>query len=175
MSEASWTRVTRSAAATKRIAATLARALRAPQTVTLQGELGAGKTTFAQGFIAALGVDEREVKSPTYALAVSHRTPGASVHHIDLYRVDDEASLVALGLDDLIADEEAIALVEWPERAPDLLANAVRVFISHRGARSRTIVIEGTREILAAIDAEAPAARPARATAASTKRARVDR
>jgi len=176
----SLTVVTRSAAATKRLAASLARALRAPRTVALQGELGAGKTTFAQGFITALDVDARDVKSPTYALAVTHRAHRTTVHHLDLYRLDDEDALVALGLAELLVDEEAIALVEWPDRAPRLLNDAVRVTLTHAGARARTVVIEARRDELAAIEDTLDRSRalrtaPRSPSTSTTKRARVDR
>lgn len=112
---------TTSAAATKRLAATLASVLEPPVVVALEGPLGAGKTTFVQGLVGSLpGGDALRVQSPTFALARTYPTTPA-VHHLDLYRLDDEDAARDLGLLDMAADEAAITCVEWPERAPTLL------------------------------------------------------
>lgn len=90
----------------------------------LEGELGAGKTTFARGFLRALGVTDR-VRSPTYTLVDVYPTPGPTLLHVDLYRLRDPAELDALGLRDW-ARPGHIWLIEWPEKgagrlpAPDL-------------------------------------------------------
>ena len=113
---------TRSAAATKRVAAALAGAL-APCPVLLQGPLGAGKTTFTQGFVHALtGGAGLRVQSPTFAFARTYPTAPA-VHHLDLYRIEDEESAEALGLDEMMRDGQAFSLVEWADRCPALCAS----------------------------------------------------
>lgn len=85
--------------------------------VLLSGDLGAGKSTFARALIRArLGDDDAEVPSPTFALIQPYDTPGLSVVHADLYRLDDEAMTTELGLDEAIA--KGAVIVEWPERAP---------------------------------------------------------
>lgn len=87
-----------------------------PKIVLLSGDLGAGKTTLvkgiAEGFSAA---SEADVTSPTFTLVHEYRGPGASVYHIDLYRVDTPRQLETLGLDDLIS-ERSILLIEWGEK-----------------------------------------------------------
>jgi tRNA threonylcarbamoyl adenosine modification protein YjeE len=108
---------TSSAAATRAFARDLAARLVPPLVVRLHGPLGAGKTSFVQGFVQGLrGGDDVVVQSPTYALMRSyHTTP--PVHHLDLYRLheaggDPHDSLEALGILDAIDD--GFTLVEWP-------------------------------------------------------------
>lgn len=99
---------------TEALAAELAKGLKAPLVVFLEGELGAGKTTFVRGFVRALpGGESVAVQSPTFALARSYPTT-PPVHHLDLYRLPDRDSLEELGLLELLLDERALCLVEWP-------------------------------------------------------------
>jgi tRNA threonylcarbamoyladenosine biosynthesis protein TsaE len=99
----------------RRIAGRLPR----PAVVLLIGELGSGKTTLAKGIIQGLGAaDPEEVSSPTYTL-IHEFGNGARVYHIDLYRIDTAAEVLALGLDDLL-NSNAVLLVEWGERFPQL-------------------------------------------------------
>lgn len=99
-------------------------ALRAPAVIALAGELGAGKTTFAQALCEGLGVAE-PVTSPTYALVHEYATARGTVHHLDLYRLRDPSQLAQLGWDELIA-AGGIVLVEWPDRAGDRLPSDAR-------------------------------------------------
>ena len=91
----------------------------------LTGELGAGKTTFARGFLAALGVTGA-VRSPTYTLLELHELPSQTLLHVDLYRLRDPSELDSLGLRDW-ARPGCLWLIEWPDRAasrlppPDLI------------------------------------------------------
>ena len=89
-------------------------------TILLQGELGAGKSTFARALLRALG-HSGTVPSPTYTLIEPYRLARGDVYHIDLYRIADEEELYFLGFDEL---EAGLRLIEWPERAPSLLASA---------------------------------------------------
>ena len=91
----------------------------APRCITLEGELGAGKTTLVQAIAAGLGVSE-PVTSPTYALVQSYSSPKGTLHHLDLYRLRDASQLAQLGWYDLLTDA-AIVCVEWPDRAADEL------------------------------------------------------
>ncbi len=88
----------------------------------LQGELGAGKTTFARGFLRALGVTE-EVRSPTYTLLELYPAGAITVVHVDLYRVRDAAELDTLGLREW-ARGGHLWLIEWPERGASRLPSA---------------------------------------------------
>jgi tRNA threonylcarbamoyladenosine biosynthesis protein TsaE len=108
---------TSSAAQTRAFAADVAAKLRAPLVLRLEGPLGAGKTTFVQGFVAGLGGGAGlVVQSPTYALMRRYETTPPT-NHLDLYRLheaggDPRDSLEALGILDAIDD--GFTLVEWP-------------------------------------------------------------
>ena len=94
----------------------LAKLLEPPKLVVLTGDLGAGKTTLvkgiARGFQAA---QEEDVTSPTFTLIHEYRGPGATVYHIDLYRIDTQRELETLALDDLMTDS-SVLLIEWGEK-----------------------------------------------------------
>ncbi len=115
------------------LGAALARALPPGALVIhLQGDLGAGKTTLARGLLQALGVTGH-VRSPTYTLVEPYELPGRTLAHLDLYRLADPEELEWLGLRDLMA-EEAVLLIEWPERGQGFLPPAdLRVAIEHAG------------------------------------------
>jgi tRNA threonylcarbamoyladenosine biosynthesis protein TsaE len=94
--------------------------------VTLSGELGAGKTTFAQAVAKALGVEEH-VTSPTFVLEKIYELESAPFRrlvHIDAYRLEGGAALKALGFAELSADPDNLILLEWPERVADGLPSA---------------------------------------------------
>lgn len=103
--------------ATGRLAQALARTAPTPAVVHLHGDLGAGKSTLARGWLRALGVTGA-IRSPTYTLVERYSLPTGPLQtgealHLDLYRIGDGAELEFLGLDDADA---ALWLVEWPER-----------------------------------------------------------
>jgi N-acetylmuramate 1-kinase len=106
--------------ATRRLAAEIAAMLKAGDLVTLSGDLGAGKTTFARALIRHLADDPAlDVPSPTFTLVQTYVLARATVVHADLYRIGDPGELAELGIDDLA--ESAIVLLEWPDRAADAL------------------------------------------------------
>jgi tRNA threonylcarbamoyl adenosine modification protein YjeE len=98
-----------------RLAELCAFAVRPGDLITLTGDLGAGKTTFARAFVLALSApDVIEVPSPTFTLVQTYQTARITVAHFDLYRLNDPAELTELGLDDAVT--RGAALVEWPDR-----------------------------------------------------------
>ena len=112
--------------------------------VCLEGDLGAGKTTFTQGLAAALGVAGR-VTSPTFCLVQEHRRVGKwesgrvalLLVHMDLYRLRGEDDVLAIGWEDYLA-EGAILVVEWPERAGSLIPpTAKHVVFTHLDGHER--------------------------------------
>jgi tRNA threonylcarbamoyladenosine biosynthesis protein TsaE len=103
------------AAATDAAGRAIAPVLRAGDVIALSGDLGAGKTSFARGLLAGLGLAE-EAPSPSFALVIPYAPPEVTlpVWHVDLYRLDDPEEVEQLGLDDALTDSALI--IEWPER-----------------------------------------------------------
>ena len=99
----------------KRFAATL----RSGDVVCLEGDLGAGKTTFTQGLCAALGA-RKAVTSPTFCIVSEHPSERFLVVHMDLYRLHDEDDVLQIGWEDYLA-RGAVLVVEWPDRAGSLI------------------------------------------------------
>lgn len=109
----------------------------------LSGPLGAGKTLFVKGISAALGIPEEDVTSPSFTL-VNPYTGRLRLFHIDLYRLDEGASAAhAVDLDELLTDEEAVIVIEWPERmgAYPLPSDAWQINIAGDGDAPRRISI----------------------------------
>ena len=99
-------------AATLAAGARLATAARAGDVITLSGALGAGKTTLARGFIAALG-HQGAVPSPSFTIVQPYEDLDPPVWHVDLYRLEDPSEIEELGLD---GAADGVLLIEWPER-----------------------------------------------------------
>ena len=98
----------------QQVAAKFSADLTAGQTVYLQGDLGAGKTTFTQALLAVSGVKEH-VKSPTYTLYETYQSNDKQFIHMDLYRLTVPEELYFLGIEELINGSN-ILLVEWPQK-----------------------------------------------------------
>jgi tRNA threonylcarbamoyladenosine biosynthesis protein TsaE len=98
-----------------RFGETLGRELRAPAVIGLSGDLGTGKTTLVQAICRGLGA-RALATSPTYALVHHYEAAGVPVYHVDCYRLRAPDEARDLGFEDMLR-EQAIVLVEWPERA----------------------------------------------------------
>ena len=104
---------------TRRVAVRLGRALRGGEVIALDGPLGAGKTTFTKGLAEGLGIDPREVTSPTFLLL--HEISGRlHLCHLDAYRVGDAEELHELGGRDLFR-RDSVVVIEWAERVAAFL------------------------------------------------------
>jgi len=91
----------------------------------LTGFLGAGKTTLVKGIVSSLGAAEPdEVASPTFTLVHEYNGRGLAVYHLDMYRLENESQLEALGISEMLERNDALVLVEWGERFPFLVARA---------------------------------------------------
>ena len=88
--------------------------------IFLEGNLGAGKTTFTKGVMRGLGYKEL-VKSPTYNLVEIHETENLKVFHFDLYRINDPHELTEIGIEEYLEEVNSISIFEWPENAQALL------------------------------------------------------
>jgi tRNA threonylcarbamoyladenosine biosynthesis protein TsaE len=135
--------VTRHPAATRALAAALAAAARPGDLISLIGELGAGKTQFAKGFGAGLGITDTIV-SPSFVLMAEYRGR-LPLFHVDLYRLADAAEALAGGLiDDRQA--EGVTLIEWAERFADAMpVDRLEVLIEGTGDDPRRIVLRAIR------------------------------
>jgi tRNA threonylcarbamoyl adenosine modification protein YjeE len=153
-------------AATRQLAAALAAVLPRPCLVTLEGDLGAGKTTFVKGVAAAVGIDPDTVISPTFGLIHEHSlTPGGPrLVHADMYRLAGLEELVETGWDDACSGEPWV-FVEWPERiAAALPAERIELLITIDAPERRTFTFRGKGAAQAAavqgIGGESPAPGP---------------
>ncbi len=128
-------------AATAALGARIARGLRAGDAILLSGDLGAGKTVLARAILRARGIAEY-VPSPTFTLVQAYETPGLTLCHFDLYRIERASELNELGLDE--ACEDGAILVEWPERAPGVFPDdALKVQLRVTGELGREAQISG--------------------------------
>jgi len=136
MSSKNWT--TRSAEETMQVGRELAGLLTAPKMLILRGNLGAGKTTLVKGIAAGLGVaEEEDVTSPTFTLVHEY---GGALYHLDLYRIEKEREVDALGIDEMMLD--GIVLIEWGEKFASLAGRADgEIAIEHAGGDSRKITL----------------------------------
>jgi len=136
------------AAATLAAGARLADVLKIGDVVALSGGLGAGKTTFARGLLAALGLEE-EAPSPSFAIVQPYAPPEVrlAVTHVDLYRLDGPDEAAELGLDDARID--SALLIEWPDRlGAGLWSDTLRLAfaIEEDGARRLTAEVPAAWE-----------------------------
>lgn len=111
--------------------------------ITLEGDLGVGKTTLARALCAGIGVpDVSVVTSPTFSLVQQYEAPEGPVVHVDLYRLRSDSELDGLGWDELIATAPVL-LVEWPERAMHTLpSDTIGITLSHHADDARRRVLK---------------------------------
>jgi tRNA threonylcarbamoyladenosine biosynthesis protein TsaE len=118
-------------AATAALGVRLAGIARPGDVIALHGDLGAGKTTLARALIRQLAGPDTEAPSPTFTLVQTYATPGLSIWHFDLYRLEHPGEARELGLEEAV---DGLALIEWPERlGRDLPRTRLEVRLSFEG------------------------------------------
>lgn len=156
----SWEYLATDEAATERLGIALAKGLLPGAIVALNGPLGAGKTRLVKAIAAKLGVDRRDVNSPTFVLI--HEYPGPlTLYHFDAYRLRDTDEFLELGAEELMESQGA-CLIEWAERVAEVLpedrltigievagSSARRFVLSSSGPKSASVLVK-TREGLQA-------------------------
>ena len=101
--------------------------IKSPTIISLNGYLGAGKTTFAKGIIQSTG-NKNIISSPTFSIVKQYRNNKLPIFHFDLYRVKERSEMESIGINDYL-EKEAIVLIEWFEKSknkmrnPDLIIN----------------------------------------------------
>lgn len=143
MKNALLTAVTADEAQTQALAVRLAGACGLGDCILLKGDLGAGKTTFARGFIGALQQVRDDVVSPTFMLVQTYPTrAGWPIWHFDLYRVRDRKELEHLGLEEALMT--GLTLIEWPDVAQEWLpSEALTVQIAYKDKNRREVTLCG--------------------------------
>ena len=116
---------------TKVIAETLGRGLKPGSIILAYGTLGAGKTCFAQGLAAGIGITKK-VNSPTFNIIKEYLENKLNFYHIDAYRLEDKNSVSDIGFEEIFGDLESISYVEWPEFIIDYLKgyNVIKLTIT---------------------------------------------
>src|SRR5436190_13827391 len=109
--------------------------------VLLVGDLGAGKTALVRGLAEGLGVPPEEVSSPTFTLMQEYRSGRVPLIHVDLYRLNEAREIDELGLEELGLD--SVLAIEWAEKLPRPVADAVTIRIEHGDGDARRVVVSG--------------------------------
>jgi len=130
---------------TQAAAARLSALLRPGDVLCLRGDLGAGKTTFTRGLVAALGAPAQLVTSPTFTLLHEYRGGRLPVLHADAYRLTGPADLEGIGLAEEMARGEAVTVLEWPERVEAALpAERLDIALEEAGDDRRHLTLTGS-------------------------------
>ena len=161
-----FTHHTSSESETAEIAHRLAACLQPRDVLALQGELGAGKTFFVRAVAEALGIDARQVSSPTFTLCQQYAKTGGTLTfvHIDAYRLASEDELETIGWDELLQRDDVIIAVEWSDRIAKSLPTlrTVRIDITHTGEHARKLQFTISPVIADRFRRFAPVTRPCR-------------
>ena len=135
--------ITHSAGETIALGRQLATTLKDARIVILRGDLGAGKTTLVKGIAEGLqAASQDDVTSPTFTLIHEFHGSEVNLYHVDLYRIETERELATLGLDELLAEDGNLVLLEWGEKFPRLVQERdLEIAIERQGEQERKIVV----------------------------------
>ena len=125
---------------TEQFGADLFKSLPSKCLIFLYGDLGAGKTTMARGFLRAAGYNGT-VKSPTYTLVEEYPISDSKIFHFDLYRVVDSEELEWIGIRDYF-DQDSICFIEWPDKGKGFLPKPDRVITLKTQGLGRSVVLD---------------------------------
>ena len=106
--------------------------------ILLEGDLGGGKTTFVKGVVRGLNLRSR-VLSPSFTLARHYPGKKLSVHHIDLYRLDDYPDFIGIGIEEYLYSQQAVTFIEWGEKIEPSLDRYIKAAFFYTGAASRQV------------------------------------
>lgn len=126
----------------KAFAAEIAANLKGGEVLALVGDLGAGKTTFTQGLVAALGSTDN-VKSPTFTVVNEYAAAHGAIRrvvHADFYRLEEAGEVRALSLDDE-RRPDTVMIIEWPNAVPVDVRPTMTITIAHRGGDEREVTV----------------------------------
>lgn len=156
--------ITKSAEETQKFAEELASTLKCGGVLLLYGNLGAGKTTFMQGFARGLGIEQRII-SPTFVIVRKYesslssrmdmrdlsekneisqevRNDITSLYHIDLYRTESDADLESIGIQEILDDKNAVIAIEWPEKLGNFLPEKrIEILFETKSENEREITV----------------------------------
>ena len=135
-----------SAQETEAIACEIAKPLRGGEIITLDGDLGAGKTAFVRGMAEGLMISD-SISSPTFTIVNEYNGGKIPFYHFDVYRINDDDELYAMGFDDYV--QKGICVVEWSENIPDSIPNdAYKITIERvcDNENARKITIEKSED-----------------------------
>ena len=113
----------------------------------LSGDLGAGKTSLTKAIASGLGIEEKEVTSPSFTIIHEHLNGRLPLIHVDLYRLGPHADITEIGLEDYF-DGENVVIIEWAEYLKDpLVETALKIDLSFFDEQSREVCLTGKTEI----------------------------
>lgn len=116
---------------TKKYAKLFYKTLQGGEVVLLNGDLGAGKTTFTQYLAKSMGIKQM-VTSPTFTLIQEYQGKQFKLIHCDMYRIEEESEVIEMGLEDILysGNKKQIIIIEWPEKIPNVLKNIKTINIT---------------------------------------------
>lgn len=136
--------ISKSPSETAKLAGQIAGKMSKGGLIYLKGDLGTGKTTFTKGLIAALGVSDFKVKSPTYSYIREYKKGKTKIYHMDLYRLEEVDQLLTEEIQEIIDNGKNIVIIEWAEKLEEYLNSPKKIEINFKylDSESREITVK---------------------------------